>query len=104
MYARAFFEKMDFDSVTVAPYMGSDSVKPFLDFEGKWVIVLALTSNTGGLDFQMTEDNNGIPLYKKVLSTVQNWGNNITFCFPFFQPLSFSLFGVDLFLLGHLFL
>ena len=48
MYARAFFEEMDFDSVTVAPYMGSDSIKPFLDFEGKWAIVLALTSNAGG--------------------------------------------------------
>ena len=51
MYARAFFEEMDFDSVTVAPYMGSDSVKPFLDFEGKWAIVLALTSNVGVFRF-----------------------------------------------------
>ncbi len=79
MYARAFFEQMDFDSITVAPYMGSDSVKPFLDFEGKWAIVLVLTSNSGGLDFQMTEDKNGKQLYKKVLSTVQNWGENIMF-------------------------
>ena len=52
MYARAFFENMNFDSVTVAPYMGSDSVTPFLEFEDKWAIVLALTSNKGGLDFQ----------------------------------------------------
>ena len=79
MYARTFFEEMDFDSVTVAPYMGSDSVRPFLDFEGKWAIVLALTSNTGGLDFQMIEDVNGEPLYKKVLSIVQEWGENIMF-------------------------
>lgn len=79
MYAHAFFEEMDFDSVTVAPYMGSDSVKPFLDFEGKWVIVLALTSNVGGLDFQMTKDKDGIPLYVKVLNTVQKWGENIMF-------------------------
>ncbi|HJM16022.1 MAG TPA: orotidine-5'-phosphate decarboxylase, partial [Flavobacteriales bacterium] len=56
MYARAFFENMNFDSVTVAPYMGSDSVIPFLEFEDKWAIVLALTSNKGGLDFQKIED------------------------------------------------
>ena len=79
MYARVFFEEMDFNSVTVSPYMGSDSIKPFLDFEGKWVIVLALTSNIGGLDFQMIEDKNGIPLYQKVLSIVQDWGENIMF-------------------------
>ena len=79
MYARAFFEELDFDSVTIAPYMGSDSIRPFLDFEGKWAIVLALTSNNGGLDFQMIEDVNGVPLYKKVLSIVQNWGENIMF-------------------------
>ena len=79
MYARTFFVEMDFDSVTIAPYMGSDSVKPFLDFEGKWAIVLALTSNEGGLDFQMIEDNNGVPIYQKVLSTIQNWGENIMF-------------------------
>lgn len=79
MYARAFFEEMNFDSVTVAPYMGSDSVKPFLEFEDKWAIVLALTSNAGGLDFQKTEDAHGEPLYKKVLRTVQTWGENIMF-------------------------
>ena len=79
MYARAFLEEMDFDSVTVAPYMGSDSVKPFLDFEGKWAIVLALTSNTGGLDFQMIEDADGVPLYKNVLRIVKDWGENIMF-------------------------
>lgn len=79
MYARAFFEEMDFDSVTVAPYMGSDSVKPFLEFEDKWAIVLALTSNVGGLDFQMTVDAQGEPLYKKVLRSVQSWGENIMF-------------------------
>ena len=78
MYARAFFKEMNFDSVTVAPYMGSDSGKPFLDFEGKWVIVLALTPRWG-LDFQMTEDKNGIPLYVKVLTTVQTWDERIMF-------------------------
>lgn len=79
MYAKAFFETMNFDSVTVAPYMGADSVQPFLEFKDKWAIVLALTSNAGGLDFQMTEDGKGTPLYKKVLSTVQTWGENIMF-------------------------
>ena len=59
MYARAFFENMSFDSVTVAPYMGSDSVTPFLKFKDKWAIVLALTSNKGGLDFQKIEDKYG---------------------------------------------
>lgn len=69
MYAKAFFENMNFDSVTVAPYMGEDSVTPFLEFNNKWVIVLGLTSNKGSQDFQMPND-----LYKKVILTVQNWG------------------------------
>ena len=55
MYAKAFFEQMNFDSITVAPYMGSDSVEPFLEFEDRWVILLALTSNKGGKDFQFEE-------------------------------------------------
>ena len=76
MYARAFFENMNFDSVTVAPYMGSDSVTPFLEFEDKWVIVLALTSNKGGLDFQKIEDKNGKQLFEQVLETSKNWGTD----------------------------
>ena len=79
MYARTFFENMNFDSVTVAPYMGSDSVQPFLEFKDKWAIVLALTSNAGGLDFQLTQDADGQKLYQKVLKTAQSWGNNIMF-------------------------
>lgn len=79
MYAKTFFETYNFDSVTVAPYMGSDSVKPFLDFEGKWAIVLALTSNQGGLDFQMIKDYDGNMLYQKVLEKVQTYGQNIMF-------------------------
>jgi orotidine-5'-phosphate decarboxylase len=79
MYAKTFFETYNFDSVTVAPYMGSDSVKPFLDFEGKWAIVLALTSNQGGLDFQMIKDSDGNMLYQKVLEKVQTYGQNIMF-------------------------
>ena len=70
---------MNFDSVTVAPYMGSDSVQPFLEFKDKWAIVLALTSNAGGLDFQLTQDADGQKLYQKVLKTAQSWGNNIMF-------------------------
>ncbi len=70
MYAKAFFEKLPFDAVTVAPYMGEDSVKPFLDFKGKWVILLALTSNKGASDFQL--ENN---LYKHVIQKAQTWGN-----------------------------
>lgn len=75
MYARTFFDEYDVDSLTVAPYMGEDSVTPFLGYEGKWVILLALTSNKGSHDFQFTEDNNGERLFEKVLRTSQNWGN-----------------------------
>ncbi|MFC2097423.1 orotidine-5'-phosphate decarboxylase [Bacteroidota bacterium] len=74
MYARAFFEKMSFNAVTVAPYMGEDSVKPFLQFKNKWVILLALTSNKGASDFQFIKENNE-ELYKKVLKISKNWGN-----------------------------
>ena len=76
MYARTFFEELNIDSVTVAPYMGEDSVTPFLTYEGKWVILLALTSNKGSHDFQLTEDANGERLFEKVLRTSQNWAND----------------------------
>lgn len=75
-YAKAFFEDMEFDSVTVAPYMGSDSVEPFLAFENKFTIMLALTSNKGGLDFQVIEDKNGKTLYENVLETSLEWKNS----------------------------
>lgn len=75
MYARTFFEEYDVDSVTVAPYMGSDSVTPFLNYEGKWVILLALTSNKGSLDFQMMTDEHGERLFEKVLRKSQEWAN-----------------------------
>ena len=74
MYAKAFLETLNFDSITVAPYMGEDSVTPFLQFEGKWVILLALTSNKGGLDFQLFESA-GEKLYEKVLRKSQEWGD-----------------------------
>ena len=76
MYAQTFFEAYNLDSVTVAPYMGEDSVKPFLEYEGKWVILLALTSNKGSHDFQLTEDKEGERLFEKVLKKSQEWGND----------------------------
>lgn len=76
MYARTFFEEMDLDAVTVAPYMGEDSVTPFLGYEGKWVILLALTSNKGSHDFQLTEDAQGEKLFEKVLCKSQEWAGN----------------------------
>lgn len=75
-YARAFFSDLNFDSVTVAPYMGSDSVEPFLAFEDKFTILLALTSNKGGLDFQTTQDLGGEILYEKVLRKSLSWTNS----------------------------
>ncbi len=77
MYAKTFFEgDTQVDALTVAPYMGEDSVTPFLGYEGKWVILLALTSNKGSHDFQLTEDANGKRLFEKVLRTSQQWGND----------------------------
>ena len=75
MYARTFFEEYDVDALTVAPYMGDDSVMPFLGYEGKWVVLLALTSNKGSYDFQLTEDKNGEKLFEKVLRKSQKWGD-----------------------------
>jgi orotidine-5'-phosphate decarboxylase len=75
-YAKAFLEDLNFDSITVAPYMGSDSVEPFLAFEDKFTILLALTSNAGGLDFQTLEDENGFSLYEHVLRTSLTWKNS----------------------------
>jgi len=74
MYAKAFFEDLNFDSVTVAPYMGKDSVEPFLEFENKHAIMLALTSNEGAFDFQ-TKNAEGKELYKLVLETSRTWKN-----------------------------
>ena len=76
MYARTFFGELDIDSVTVTPYMGEDSVTPFLTYEGKWVILLALTSNKGSHDFQLTEDKDGERLFEKVLRKSQEWAND----------------------------
>lgn len=74
MYAKAFFETLPFDAITVAPYMGEDSLRPFLEFKDKWVICLALTSNAGHSDFQLGEYE-GKKLYERVIETVCKWGN-----------------------------
>ena len=76
MYARALFEELDVDAVTVAPYMGEDSVTPFLGYEGKWVILLALTSNKGSLDFQHIKDESGEPLFEAVMKKSQQWASS----------------------------
>jgi orotidine-5'-phosphate decarboxylase len=87
MYAKAFFEHMHFDAVTVAPYMGADSVTPFLEFRNKWVILLGLTSNKGAEDFQLKND-----LYKKVLEKGQAWGSpdNMMFVIGATHPEKFK--------------
>lgn len=76
MYARSFFDYLKVDAVTVAPYMGEDSVKPFLIYPESWVILLALTSNKGSHDFQLTEDAGGERLFEKVLKKSQDWATD----------------------------
>lgn len=91
MYAKTFFEYFDFDAVTVAPYMGSDSVLPFLEFTSKWVILLALTSNVGSQDFQQL-GNNGMKLFQQVIKVSQDWGNpqNLMYVVGATHPASFK--------------
>jgi orotidine-5'-phosphate decarboxylase len=90
-YARAFFETLPCDAVTVAPYMGEDSVKPFLQFDGKWAIVLGLTSNPGAQDFELEPSGNEL-LYQKVIRTVAGWGSssNLMFVVGATQSSSFA--------------
>ena len=92
MYAKTFFEYFDFDAVTVAPYMGIDSVTPFLEFDDKWVILLGLTSNVGSHDFQQTVGNNGQKLYETVIKKAQEWGNpdNLMYVIGATHPSSFA--------------
>lgn len=86
-YARAFFETLAFDAITVAPYMGEDSVRPFLEYKDKWTIVLGLTSNSGSRDFELQKAGDGY-LYEKVLTTVSQWGTpeNLMFVVGATQP------------------
>lgn len=93
LYARAFFETMNFDAVTVAPYMGEDSVAPFLEFTDKWVILLALTSNKGSQDFQTDlQSSNRQPLYEKVMRRAMQWGSpeNLMFVVGATHPEKFA--------------
>ncbi|MDW8296074.1 MAG: orotidine-5'-phosphate decarboxylase [Raineya sp.] len=76
LYAKAFFENLNFDAITVSPYMGEDSVKPFLEYENKWTILLALTSNLGSQDFEMQKLANGHFLYEEVLQKSQQWATH----------------------------
>ena len=76
MYAATFFEQMNVDAVTVAPYMGQDSVTPFLEYPGKWVVLLDLTSNKGSHDFQFFTDSDGMPLWERVLRVSAEWGGD----------------------------
>jgi orotidine-5'-phosphate decarboxylase len=91
-YARAFFEALPFDAITVAPYMGEDSVKPFLAYPDKWTIVLGLTSNSGAADFEMQSLQQGEKLYERVLKTVSEWGSadNLMFVIGATQAAAFS--------------
>ncbi|MFI3240426.1 MAG: orotidine-5'-phosphate decarboxylase [Bacteroidales bacterium] len=75
MYAQSFFGEMNINAVTVAPYMGEDSITPFLGYDNKWVIVLGLTSNKGSHDFQLIKDENGTPLFETVLRKTSQWGS-----------------------------
>jgi orotidine-5'-phosphate decarboxylase len=93
-YARAFLEELGFDAITVAPYMGSDSVKPFFDIPGKWTILLALTSNRGSDDFQMFSDAGGTPLFEKVVETACGWGNEDNLMFVFGATKAEMLAGI----------
>lgn len=90
-YAEAFFKSMHFDSITVAPYMGEDSVRPFLQFENKWVILLALTSNSGSKDFQFMRENDE-QLFERVIRHAQQWGTseNMMFVVGATHPESFK--------------
>jgi len=79
-YAKAFFETIPFDAITVAPYMGADSVKPFLEYENKWTILLGLTSNSGSKDFELQSSGDQL-LYERVLNTASGWGNSSNLMF-----------------------
>ncbi|WP_315821700.1 orotidine-5'-phosphate decarboxylase [Paraflavitalea speifideaquila] len=90
-YAKAFFETMNFDAITVAPYMGADSVKPFLEYKDKWTILLGLTSNSGAADFELQKAGEGL-LYQKVLTTAAQWGtpDNLMYVIGATQSDSFT--------------
>lgn len=90
-YARAFFETLPFDAITVAPYMGEDSIRPFLEYKDKWTILLGLTSNAGARDFELQPTGDG-PLYEKVLTTAARWGtpDNLMYVIGATQAAAFA--------------
>ncbi len=94
LYAQTFFRKMNFDALTVAPYMGEDSVRPFLEFEDKWVILLAHTSNPGNADFQKQKLANGSTLYEEVIRTSMKWSTD--------DKLMYVVGATDAGTLGHI--
>lgn len=89
MYAEAFFKQMNFDSITLSPYMGKDSIEPFLKHEGKWAIVLAHTSNPGAFDFQTIITESGEALYVELVKKVSSWGDRIMFVVGATKPEAF---------------
>lgn len=102
MYAKAFFEKMKFDAITVAPYMGEDSVKPFLAYEGKRVVLLALTSNKGACDFQfIADEHTGEKLFERVLRISQRWGNEENMMYVVGATKAEELAGIRNIVPGH---
>ena len=94
LYARTFFETYHFDAVTIAPYMGEDSVTPFLGYPDKWVILLALTSNKGAFDFQFMEDQQGEKLFQKVLRSSQHWASEESMMYVVGATKSVELEGI----------
>ena len=94
LYARTFFDTYDFDGVTLAPYMGYDTVSPFLAFDGRWSIILALTSNSSASDFQYIKDGEGNLLFENVLRTAQTWGNSDNIMFVVGATKAEALVGV----------
>lgn len=102
-YAKAFFEALPFDAITVAPYMGSDSVQPFLQYAGKWAIVLGLTSNKGSADFELQPCGNNL-LYEKVLTTVAAWGSQENLMFVIGATQIDSFIGIRKLIPDHFFL
>jgi orotidine-5'-phosphate decarboxylase len=100
LYAKAFFETLNFDAITVAPYMGEDSVKPFLEYDGKWAIVLGLTSNSGAKDFELQKSGDEF-LYEKVLRTVSQWGTPDNLMFVIGATQSDEFINVRKIIPGH---
>jgi orotidine-5'-phosphate decarboxylase len=101
LYARAFFDDLDVNAVTLSPYMGKDSITPFLDYKGKWSILLGLTSNEGAKDFQLQKMKNGKPLYEQVLKTSAKWGSADNTMYVVGATKAAALSGIRKIIPGH---